>query len=432
MALRPALPLGAGSGGGLADRALGWLHLLGAFFSAQVGIQALGLATGFLLVNVMSVRDFALYTLGSSVLGFFTFLSDLGSSSSLLHFYRRCAAEGRSFGDYYSAVLGLRRGAFGVGALVVLVGFPLVAWRQGFAGAESLLTAGAVICAVWFQIDASLRLLALRLDGSYTASYRAELAGNGVRLALALVSIQIMSGWLGMIIAAAGVAVTARLAVGTLPTATVRGEDRRREILVYLAPTLPSALYFSIQGPLVVWLAATFGSTRSIAEVGALGRLGLVFGIFNALTGTLLLPRLASILDDVAYRRRYLVYLAGLVALGGSLLGLVAAAPGALLALLGPHYSGLRTELLVLLSGSILQLLGGYAVGVNNARSWTRLQGGAVLLLVAAQALLASVLPLSSTFGVLLFGLGTAAVGLLLQLATTAIGFLRPTWVHWG
>ena len=33
-------------------------------------------------------------------------------------------------------------------------------------------------------------------------------------------------------------------------------------MLRYLLPTLPGAAYYSIQGPLVIWLATTFGSTR--------------------------------------------------------------------------------------------------------------------------------------------------------------------------
>ena len=40
----------------------------------------------------------------------------------------------------------------------------------------------------------------------------------------------------------------------------------RRQVMRYLLPSLPSAFYFSIQGPLVVWLSATFGSTENIAE----------------------------------------------------------------------------------------------------------------------------------------------------------------------
>jgi hypothetical protein len=78
-----------------------------------------------------------------------------------------------------------------------------------------------------------------------------------------------------------------------------------------------------------------------------------------------------------------------------------------------------------------LTVLGGFAVGVNATRSWTRWQGAAVVALVIAQALLAATLPLYSTAGVLEFGAASAAVGLALQLAIVMVGFRRPAWVAW-
>jgi hypothetical protein len=205
----------------------------------------------------------------------------------------------------------------------------------------------------------------------------------------------------------------------------------RREVLRYLLPSLPSALYFSVQGPLTVWLATTFGPVRNIAEVGALSRLGLVVGIFSNLTGVVFLPRLARISGERLYRRRYLQFGGLLAAVALALLGAAAVAPRAFLFILGPKYSGLERELLLTVAGAGLTLLGGYTVSVNLARSWNRWEGLAVVLLMAAQAALVTVLPLATTSGVLLFNLFTAAVGLFLQLLIALGGFTRPGWVQW-
>ena len=121
---------------------------------------------------------------------------------------------------------------------------------------------------------------------------------------------------------------------------------------------LPSALYFSIQGPLTVWLATTFGAVRNIAEVGALGRLGLVVGIFSNLTGVVFLPRLARVSGEGLYRRRYLQFGGLLAAVALALLAAAAVAPRAFLFLLGPKYSGLERELLLMVAGAGLTLLG--------------------------------------------------------------------------
>ena len=90
----------------------------------------------------------------------------------------------------------------------------------------------------------------------------------------------------------------------------------------------------------------------------------------------------------------------------------------------------MKTMLLVV-AGAGLSLLDGYAVSVNLARSWTRWQGLAVGSLVAVQAALVAVLPLSTTAGVLTFNLLGSAAALAGQVAILTAGFIRPAWVHW-
>jgi O-antigen/teichoic acid export membrane protein len=413
-----------------------WIGILSAYFTAQTLTQLLGIAAGLLFVNLMPVREFALYALASSVITFFTFASDLGSTGSLVYFFNQAAREGGGYPSYFAAVLSLRRAAFFLGAAAVCLALPWVAARRGFGGWEVALALGGVLLAVWFQIDASLGLLALRLDGRQGASYRAELAGSGTRLAGAglLAAVARLEGWLGVLSAALGPVVTARLARPGRPREETAADLRphRRAVLRYLLPTLPGALYFSVRGPLLVWLAAAFGSTRSLAEVGALGRLGLVVGLFSGLTGIVFLPRLAHIADDRLYRARFLQFGGFLLLLAAGMLAAAAAAPGLFLFLLGESYAGLRAELLLVVAGAGLSLLDGYAVSVNLARAWTRWQGLAVASLAVTQALLIVLLPLSTARGVLWFNLLSAAAALAGQAAIAALGFLRPRWVRWA
>lgn len=412
-----------------------WAKVLSAYFTAQLLTQLLGLSAGLLLVRTMPVREFALYTLALSVITFFTFVSDLGSTTSLLYFFHRSVTGGEEFPLYFAAVRSLRRAAFLAGAAAVVIALPRAASAKGFAGGEiALATAGVLLC-VWFQISASLSVLALRLGDRYGRSYRAEISGGGLRLAVA--SAMALTGrlysWLAVLgnaAAAAAVAFLAHPAAATIP-ARSQLAPYRRKVLRYLLPTLPSALYFSIQGPLVVWLSATFGTTRNIAEVGALSRLGMLLSLFSNLSGIVFLPRLSRIAGERLYRVRCVQFGALLAAVALSLYLAVLAFPHALLALLGQKYSGLESELLLVVCGSGLTLVGGYLVSVNLARSWTRWQGLAVLGLAITQAILVKALPLGTTRGVLTFNLLSSSVGLTLQLAITITGFTRPHAVHW-
>jgi len=419
------------------SRARQWIGILSAYFSTQTVTQLLGIATGILFIRILPVRELALYTLAFSVITFFNFLSDLGSTTSLLHFFHRTAKERGDFRPYGAAVLSLRRTAFVLGALAVGAGFPLAASSKGFAGWDVAFTTAGILLCVWFQIQVSLRLLDLRLHGRYGLSYRAEMAGAGLRLALALalVAAALLHAWLGVFATAAGTALAAFLArpretADPLPSEALA--PYRRKILRYLLPTLPSALYFSIQGPLIIWLSAVFGSTRNIAEVGALGRLGMVVGLFSGLIGTVFLPRLAHVTDDRRYLVRFLQFGALLAAVAAAMTAAAAMAPGVFLSLLGPHFTGLRSELLLVVAGAGFNLLDGYLVNVNLARSWTRWQSAFLVVQVVAQAAILSVLPLSSTYGVLRFNLVSSMLAFTLQAVVVLAGFRRPIWVYWA
>lgn len=417
----------------LLARARTWTGILSAYFSAQTATQAAGMIAGLLLTRFMPVREFALYTLATSVVSFFTFVSDLGSTSSLVFFFHRTARAGGEFGDYLAAVLGLRRIAFLTGAAAVVLAFPATAFHKGFARWDVALATLGILATAWFQISASVRVLALRLSDRYGQSYRAEMAGGALRLAAALTMIgaALLRAWIAVAAAALAAALVARLARSPQPRAAADLAPYRRQVLRYLVPSLPSAVYFSLQGPLVVWLSATFGSTRNLAEVGALGRLSLIVGLFSGLTGVVFLPRMARITDDRLFRRRYLQFGALLLAVAGGLLATALVFPRLLLFVLGPHYSGLHRELLLVVAAAGVTLLSGYAVGVNLSRSWNRWESAAVAVLIAAQAAFVAVLPLGTTAGVLWFNLLSALVGLSLQLAITTAGFLRPRWVRW-
>jgi hypothetical protein len=324
--------------------------------------------------------------------------------------------------------------AFLAGAAAVAVAFPWIALGKGFGLTEALLATGGVLLCVWFQIGSSLRVLALRLADRYGVSYRAEMAGGVARLviAAALVATARLEAWLGVLASAAGSATVVSLARPASPkTVAADLKPYRRKVWRYLLPTLPSAVYFALQGPLTVWLAATFGATRNIAEVGALSRLGLLVGIFSSLTGVVFLPRLARITDERLYRRRALQFGTALSGVALAMLAAAAVAPGLFLLLLGPHYAGLHRELLLVVAGAGLTLLDGYVVSLNLARSWTRWQGLAVASLIAVQAALVALLPLSTTAGVLTFNVLGSAAALAGQLVIVTLGFTRPAWVHW-
>ena len=413
-----------------------WGGILASFFGVQAVVQGAGLAAGLLFVNVLPLEEFALYTLASSVLVTLSFATDLGSGSALLYFFHRAGGDRDEYPAHLAAILSLRRLLFAIGAPLAAAAIAVWSSAHGAAGATTVVVGALVAATVALQIPAALGVLRLRLEDRYASSYRAEAGGALIRLAFA--GAVVLIGWrtapAALATALAGAAVTAALVAGATtrdPVAPARIRPARREVVRYLLPTLPGAVYFALQGQIVIWLAATFAGTSSLAEVGALGRLGLLIGFFSGLAPVVFLPRLVRLADERLFRLRCLQFGAFLALVAAGLLAAARLAPRAFLALLGPRYGGLDAELVLVVASAGLTLVGGYAVAVNNARSWTRWQPIAVAFLFVCQVALAATLPLGTTRGLLLFGLGSNAAGVLAQLVVAAVGFSRPRWVTW-
>ena len=411
-------------------------RLFSEYAIAQAFIQLLGVIAGLWLVNLLPLSEYALYTLALSIFTFLSVFSDLGISSALLYFRRETRIAQAAFAPYVRAALMLRHGLLIIGAGAALAFIFAVGPDRGFRTYDLSLTVAVLIAAVWVQIGASTALLQLRLEGIYRESYLAEMLGNALRLLgvglMWLVSAPL--AWLAMLTGAAGSLMTGFIAARHLPkfrhdalsNAARSDPGPARAIARYVLPMSLSAVYFSIQGPLTVWLSAYFAGTNTIAEVGALGRLGIIFSMVSGFMGAVLIPRLSVVTDDGHYLRRYLQFWVILAAFGVGVVGAVHLFPHWLLLLLGEAYRGLESGVVLVAISSVLSTWGGYVVSINSARGWVRHQHLIILLYAAIQVAFVATLDLSTTNGVLLYGIWSGVAGLLLQFSVNVAGFLSP------
>ena len=128
-------------------------------------------------------------------------------------------------------------------------------------------------------------------------------------------------------------------------------------------------------------------------------------------------------------RKRYLQYWIPVLGIAVALVALAFQFPDVFLFLLGKNYSTLRSELGIVAISVALKLLRLTCLTINSARGWNRWQAVALVFYVAGQGFLIVGLDLSTTAGVLMFGLFSNLIGLLLQIPINAVGFIRPSWV---
>jgi O-antigen/teichoic acid export membrane protein len=423
----------------LSSRLREWSRLLSEYAAAQVTVQLLGLLAGLWLVNLLPVREYALYTFALSFLTFLAVFSDLGVSNALLFFRRETRASGEAFEPYVRAAYRIRYALLALGAVAAFTFMAISGHERGFANAEIGILAIALVAAVWTQVGAAIALLQMHLAGLFRPSYWAEVCGNAARLAAVAVmwAASARWAWLAVLTGVIGSWLTKVLASRTgSPSRPASPADdptsERAALLGIVRMVLPmslSAAYFAIQAPLTVWLSAYFAGTQSVAEVGALARLGIIFGLVSSFVGTVLLPRLSVVTDDAHYLRRHLQFCGFLTVLGGAIVGAAWLVPEWFLFLLGATYAGLREGVLLIAVSSVLATWGGYMVAINNARGWLRLQPVVLGVFAAIQVSLIAMLDLTSTTGVLYYGLWSNLAGLVLQAFINAAGFMKSPWV---
>lgn len=414
-----------------------WAFKLGEFFLAQGFLQLLMALGGFLLLRWMPVDEYGAFTLGFAVQSAMIAFVDVGFSGAIVPLVGSRIGDATAIGAYVAAARALRRRLLpvvllgGALALAVLghrqgIGWPALAVMFALVAATVGINTVSVLNGAPLVIRQDLRFLhavqnimgVLRLVG-YALAQAAGWLGSLFALALNLA----LNGGL-----AAGLRWRARTAYRELPDGDPAAVAARAEIVRFVRPQVPIMIFTALQGQIMVVLASLFGRGASLAETGALSRLGLVFAVTPALLGWIVQPYFARLESRLVRRRCSQIVAAGMGALAlVPLAGWVAPEP--FLWLLGPHYDHLSTEVaLMLLTGAL-----GAAVGLVATLLLARRQvpgdaiGWIAALTLGGQALAMSAGDISRPAGVLAVAIWGNAGSLLAYLFLAWRAFSRET-----
>jgi hypothetical protein len=132
---------------------------------------------------------------------------------------------------------------------------------------------------------------------------------------------------------------------------------------------MPGAVYYCFSGQITTWLISIFGSTESLAKIGALSRFSMVLNVFTTLSGILVIPRFARL----ATSRKLLITRFSqiqvcLLTVSVLITGTVFVFPGQLLFLLGKNYTSLTTEVVIIAAGSCIGMMEGITYNLLLSR----------------------------------------------------------------
>lgn len=401
-----------------------WGPRLGGVVGAQGIVQGCNALSGLLAVWFLQRESaYAWFTVASSMMIMVTCLSDSGISAAVQAVGGPLWQDRTRFSRAVGAVLRAQHWLV-AGACLVVIPWMTVLLVRLQAPVWSMVTAAVLVTVfAWPAASAQIWSHVNRLQQRLRPQLMAEIGSAASRFVLTVISLGSLAflahGTLASVPAAAFLGVLACACVASFilyhlvrREAAVWVDEHElgahefdSAVRVVVAGSAAFMIYYGLQAQVSTWLISFHGTTAGVADVGALGRLGVLFGLAGAPVVQLAAPAFARCAGRAALLRQLLT-VCGLYALFSSIVvAAVTVMPGPVLWLLGPQYSHLGFELRLAALMPAVTGLCGIVWGLVLARGWVRSSALVVPVGLAAQLAAALFLDLSTVAGVLSFNL---------------------------
>jgi O-antigen/teichoic acid export membrane protein len=410
-------------------RAFHRARIVGNFALVQAGVQVIGFLSGILLVRWLSQREYAYFTIANTMQGTINLLADIGISVGLVSIGGRVWHDRHRFGELINAGLGVRRrlGALAIVAVTPIMYFMLV--KNGASNLYSAVLIVAVLVGLVIQLSIGVLSVVPRLRSDIGRIQIIDVTGAIVRLLL-LAALLFISLNAGVAVAVASAVFLLQYAMlrhyvtGVVDLSAPANPEDRHEIIRLTRHLAANAVFYCLQGQITIFLISFFAHRVSaVAEVGALGRLAMIFTVLSNLLANVFVPAFARCQSRRKLRWLYAAILGGVVAFSLVVVGFAAIFPEQFLFVLGSKYAHLRYELLLMVGGAVVGSLTGTFWALNASKAWVAGAWLYIPLTLATQIALIPYTNFSSVTGVLMFNLLSAVPNLLLNAVLSYRGF---------
>src|SRR5438270_694216 len=410
-------------------RAFDHARRIGSYAMVQVIGQIIAFSSGILLVRWLPQREYAFFTIANAMQATLMLLADIGVGVGLISIGGRVWQDRHRFGELINTGLSVRRKLTAAAAIIVAPILYAMLTKNGASSIYILLLIAVVLAGFSIQLAVDIYSVVPRLHSDIGRIQKIDFICAIVRLLLVLGLIYLF--------ATAGLAVAIASATFLLQyflfrayaakvvdlKANENAEDRR-EMVRLIKKLAANALFYSFQGQITVFLISFFGRhAASVAEVGALGRLAMIFTVLMNLLTNIFVPAFARCHDKRKLHWLYAAIVGGVVLFSLAVLAGAAFFPGEFLFVLGNRYAHLHRELLLMVSVAVISALSGTLWLLNASKAWINGAWLYVPLTLATQIALIPFTDFSSVSGVLTFNLISALPSLLLNLALSFLGF---------
>lgn len=384
------------------NRIRGLVALLTKFLAGQTVVQALNLVTGLLILRFLSIEEYALYTIANLLMSVGSVGSDMGLSQAVVTLGAKMKDDRQGLSRLFSTARTYRGYLFFVASAVSLVVAGFITQGHGWSIFEIAVVLAVVLLSNWVQQTVSLGTSLLNVHHDSNGLFQ---GGGGAALAR-LMLVPILCGFWPTAISAltanfAGMAAGQHL-IGKWCSRYIdpqRGsyEPQGAALKTFIYPLVPGIIYYLVQGQIGVFILGLYGYTSSIAEVGALGRLGQIVMLLILINGFFIQPYFARIKQKAIFVSRLGQVIAMLLLLSGPILLSALLLPDWWLLLLGRNYAGLTIELPIAVGGALAALIGSVLYTIMISLNDTRGQSWNIIIGLGAQLAFVSIYGVHTT-----------------------------------
>ena len=410
-------------------RAFDHARRIGNYALVQALVQIIAFSSGILLVRWLPQREYAFFTIANAMQATLMLLADIGISTGLISIGGRIWQDRHRFGELINTGLAVRKRLALVSIVIVAPMLYAMLAKNGASSIYSVLLIALVVAGFTFQLSIDVFSVVPRLHSDIARIQKIDFTCAIVRLVL-IVGLIYLFAIAGLAVAIASATFLLQYfllrsyAVKIVDLNAPENAEDRQEIVGLIKKLAANALFYCFQGQITVFLISFFArQATSVAEVGALGRLAMIFTVLMNMLTNIFVPAFARCQSKSKLRLLYVAIAGGVIAFSAIVLAGAAFFPEQFLFVLGNRYAHLHRELVLIVGVSVVTALAGTLWLLNASKGWIAGSWLYIPLTLVTQVALIPFTDFSSVAGVLMFNLISAVPSLVLNLGLSWRGF---------
>src|SRR5438477_6764005 len=357
-------------------RAFDHARRIGNYVLVQAVVQIIAFSSGILLVRWLPQQEYAFYTIANAMQATLMLLADIGISVGLVSIGGRVWQDRHRFGELINTGLAVRRKLAAAAAIIVAPILYAMLTKNGASASYTFLLIAVVLVGFSIQLALDIYSVVPRFHSDIGRIQKIDFICAVVRLLLIL--------GLVYLFAIAGLAVAIASAAFLLQYFLLRAyaakvvdlkanenAEDRHEIVRLVKSLAANTLFYCFQGQITVFLISFFARhAASVAEVGALGRLAMIFTVLTNLLINIFVPAFARCQDKRKLRHLFAAIAGGVILFSALVVAGAAFFLDQFFFVLCNRYAHLHRELLLMVWVAVVSVLGGTLWLLNASNAW--------------------------------------------------------------